>query len=86
MLLPASSDVCFSSSGTSKSSPVKPKQVRKQSRPTGRERGLPKSYLMNIFKHFAKTKVSADVYPVLREVYVPKTFTLYPVYIVDLKV
>ncbi|XP_055006269.1 centromere protein T [Boleophthalmus pectinirostris] len=30
--------------------------------------GLPKSYLMNVFKHFTKTKVSADVYPVLKDV------------------
>lgn len=67
MILTASSDVCFSSSGTSKSSPAKSKQVRKTSRFAERERGLPKSYLMNVFKHFAKTKVSADVYPVLKE-------------------
>lgn len=85
MILPGSSDVCFSSSGTSKSSPVKPKRVRKPSRPAGRAGGLPRSYLMNVFKHFAKAKVSADVYPVLKEVYVPRTFTLYPLYIVDLE-
>ncbi|XP_029702229.1 centromere protein T-like [Takifugu rubripes] len=55
-------------SGPSKSSPAKSKQVRKPSRPRKRQEGLPKSYLMNVFKHFAKTKVSADVYPVLNEV------------------
>lgn len=68
MLLTASSDVVFCSSGTSKSSPAKSKQIKKTSRPGKREGGLPKSYLMNVFKHFAKTKVSADVYPVLKEV------------------
>ncbi|XP_067432967.1 centromere protein T isoform X1 [Thunnus thynnus] len=49
--------------------PGKTKQVRQ--RKTGaakRETGLPKSYLMNVFKHFAKTKVSADVYPVLKDI------------------
>ncbi|XP_027140713.1 FK506-binding protein 5 isoform X2 [Larimichthys crocea] len=46
---------------------AKPKQVRKRAGPAKREAGLPKSYLMNVFKHFAKTKVSADVYPVLKE-------------------
>ncbi|TWW81291.1 centromere protein T isoform X2 [Takifugu flavidus] len=55
-------------SGPSKSSPAKSKQVRKPPRPRKRQEGLPKSYLMNVFKHFAKTKVSADVYPVLNEV------------------
>ncbi|KAK7919618.1 hypothetical protein WMY93_010902 [Mugilogobius chulae] len=30
--------------------------------------GLPKSYLMNVFKHFAKAKVSTDVYPHLKDV------------------
>ncbi|KAM7381720.1 hypothetical protein PAMA_012521 [Pampus argenteus] len=49
--------------------PGKTKQVRQ--RKTGaakRETCLPKSYLMGAFKHFAKTKVSADVYPVLKEI------------------
>ncbi|KAE8284229.1 Centromere protein T [Larimichthys crocea] len=46
---------------------AKPKQVRKRAGPAKREAGLPKSYLMNVFKHFAKTKVSADVYPVLKQ-------------------
>ncbi|XP_068613999.1 centromere protein T-like [Brachionichthys hirsutus] len=45
----------------------KPKTTRKRSRPAAKEGGLPKSYLMNVFKHFAKTKVSADIYPVLKE-------------------
>ncbi|XP_029134146.2 enolase-phosphatase E1 [Labrus bergylta] len=46
-----------------------PKQVRKRREgPSRKAGGLPKSYLMNIFKHFAKTKVSADVYPVLQEI------------------
>ncbi|XP_044035223.1 uncharacterized protein cenpt [Siniperca chuatsi] len=46
----------------------KPKQVRKRrTGPAKKEGGLPKSYLMAVFKHFAKTKVSADVYPVLKE-------------------
>ncbi|TKS89830.1 Centromere protein T [Collichthys lucidus] len=48
-------------------SEAKPKQVRKRAGPAKREAGLPKSYLMNVFKHFAKTKVSADVYPVLQQ-------------------
>ncbi|XP_035515992.1 centromere protein T [Morone saxatilis] len=57
-------------SSTSESLPaVKPKQVRKvRIGPAKRETGLPKSYLMGVFKHFAKTKVSADVYPVLKEI------------------
>ncbi|KAM7370861.1 hypothetical protein PAMP_010375 [Pampus punctatissimus] len=48
--------------------PGKTKQVRRRKTGTAkRETGLPKSYLMGTFKHFAKTKVSADVYPVLKE-------------------
>uniref|UniRef100_UPI0037E8546C enolase-phosphatase E1 n=1 Tax=Semicossyphus pulcher TaxID=241346 RepID=UPI0037E8546C len=47
----------------------KPKQVRKKrAGPTRKQGSLPKSYLMGVFKHFAKTKVSADVYPVLQEI------------------
>ncbi|XP_068161893.1 centromere protein T [Antennarius striatus] len=46
----------------------KPKQTRRRSRSTAKNDGLPKNYLMNVFKHFAKTKVSADVYPVLKEI------------------
>ncbi|XP_060883519.1 FK506-binding protein 5 isoform X2 [Labrus mixtus] len=46
-----------------------PKQVRKRrAGPSRKAGGLPKNYLMSIFKHFAKTKVSADVYPVLQEI------------------
>ncbi|XP_023196312.1 centromere protein T isoform X2 [Xiphophorus maculatus] len=48
---------------------VKPKQARR--RQTGlsrRETVLPKTYLTSVFKHFAKTKVSADVFPVLNEI------------------
>ncbi|XP_024865752.1 centromere protein T isoform X2 [Kryptolebias marmoratus] len=48
---------------------VKPKQVRRRkTRTTRNEAVLPKTYLMSVFKHFAKTKVSADVYPVLNEI------------------
>ncbi|XP_028287066.1 centromere protein T isoform X2 [Parambassis ranga] len=56
-------------SGTSEAVPsAKPKQVRqRKSRSTKKEACLPKNYLMGVFKHFAKTKVSADVYPVLSE-------------------
>ncbi|XP_043959248.1 centromere protein T isoform X2 [Gambusia affinis] len=48
---------------------AKPKQARR--RRTGlsrRETVLPKTYLTSVFKHFAKTKVSADVFPVLNEI------------------
>uniref|UniRef100_A0AAV2LAP7 CENP-T/Histone H4 histone fold domain-containing protein n=1 Tax=Knipowitschia caucasica TaxID=637954 RepID=A0AAV2LAP7_KNICA len=44
----------------------KPRAQRKP-RSSKSDPGLPKSYVMNVFKHFAKTKVSADVYPVLKE-------------------
>lgn len=43
------------------------KRIQRKPRSARSEPGLPKSYLMNVFKHFAKTKVSADVYPVLNE-------------------
>ncbi|CAJ1081090.1 centromere protein T [Xyrichtys novacula] len=47
----------------------KPKQARKRGKRSARKEGsLPKSYLMGIFKHFAKTKVAADVYPILQEI------------------
>ncbi|XP_022056124.2 centromere protein T isoform X1 [Acanthochromis polyacanthus] len=47
---------------------TKPKQVRQRKKgPAKKSAGLPKSYLMAVFRHFAKTKVSADVYPVLSE-------------------
>ncbi|KAK2820373.1 hypothetical protein Q5P01_023332 [Channa striata] len=57
-------------SGTSKGSTVaKPgKPIQRKRGPVKKEPGLPKSYLMAVFKHFAKTKVSADVYPVLKEI------------------
>ncbi|KAI4872979.1 hypothetical protein NFI96_023667 [Prochilodus magdalenae] len=29
---------------------------------------LPKNYVMSVFKHFAKTKVASDVYPVINEI------------------
>lgn len=68
ILLTTFSNICFASSGTSENQPApKTKQVRRRTRTAKREGGLPKTYLMNVFKHFAKTKVSADVYPVLKE-------------------
>ena len=45
----------------------KPKAARKKRATSTKDSGLPKSYIMSVFKHFAKTKVSADVYPVLKE-------------------
>ncbi|KAM4624481.1 uncharacterized protein cenpt [Polymixia lowei] len=46
--------------------PVKP---RKTTRPRKKqEPGLPKSYLMAVFRHFSRTRVSPDVYPVLQEI------------------
>ncbi|XP_062298815.1 centromere protein T [Scomber scombrus] len=48
--------------------PAKEKQVRQRKTGAAKTKtALPKSYLMNVFKHFAKTKVSADVYPVLQQ-------------------
>ncbi|XP_047233272.1 centromere protein T [Girardinichthys multiradiatus] len=50
-------------------STAKPKQVRRRKpRRSKKEAVLPKTYLMGVFKHFAKTKVSADVFPVLNEI------------------
>lgn len=47
---------------------VKPKAVRgKRAGSAKKDPGLSKSYIMSVFKHFAKTKVSTDVYPVLKE-------------------
>ncbi|XP_068439931.1 Golgi integral membrane protein 4 isoform X2 [Clinocottus analis] len=47
----------------------KQKQVRKKrTGPAKKKTDLPKSYLMSVFRHFAKTKVSEDVYPVLNEI------------------
>ncbi|XP_037319093.2 protein IWS1 homolog A [Pungitius pungitius] len=58
------------SSSTGEGFPApKPKRVRKRGKgPAKKETDLPKSYLMAVFKHFAKTKVSTDVYPVLNEI------------------
>lgn len=67
-MVTASPDVYNSSSGTSENPPATSKQVRKTSRRAKGEAGLSKSYLMNVFKHFAKTRVSSDVYPVLKDV------------------
>ncbi|KAM4716333.1 uncharacterized protein cenpt isoform 2-T2 [Anableps anableps] len=45
---------------------AKPKQARRRrTGPSRKETVLPKTYLMSVFRHFAKTKVSADVFPVL---------------------
>uniref|UniRef100_A0A096M8H9 Centromere protein T-like n=1 Tax=Poecilia formosa TaxID=48698 RepID=A0A096M8H9_POEFO len=61
---------CQRENSASKALPAaKPKQARR--RRTGlsrRKTVLPKTYLMSVFKHFAKTKVSADVFPVLNEI------------------
>ncbi|AWP17686.1 putative centromere protein T [Scophthalmus maximus] len=46
---------------------AKPKRVQ-QRRPAKKAACLPKSYLMSVFRHFAKAKVSPDVYPVLSEI------------------
>ncbi|XP_071383805.1 centromere protein T isoform X2 [Centroberyx affinis] len=57
------------SAATEGLAPAKPKRVTAvKTRPAKKEPGLPKSYLMGVFKHFAKTKVSPDVYPVLKEI------------------
>ncbi|XP_029383772.1 centromere protein T isoform X2 [Echeneis naucrates] len=56
-------------SNTSEALPeTKPKKVHRKRTVAKKEAGLPKSYLVGVFKHFAKTKVSADVYPVLKEI------------------
>ncbi|KAG1958631.1 centromere protein T [Pimephales promelas] len=47
-----------------------PPQVTKRAPRKKRQAGvdvLPKSYIMSVFKHFAKTKVASDVYPVVNE-------------------
>ena len=69
-MLTTCSSLCSSTSGTSEALPAaKPKQVQRRKRgPAAKSRTLPKSYLMSTFRHFAKAKVSADVYPVLDEV------------------
>ncbi|XP_011486321.1 centromere protein T [Oryzias latipes] len=49
--------------------PAKPKQARKKRTKVSTGKGvLPKAYLMSVFRHFSKTKVSPDVYPVLNEI------------------
>ncbi|CAL8304018.1 unnamed protein product [Lota lota] len=46
--------------------PARPRKVRaKRVGAAGRTAHLSKSYLMSTFKHFAKTRVAMDVYPVL---------------------
>uniref|UniRef100_A0A3P9L5E3 CENP-T/Histone H4 histone fold domain-containing protein n=1 Tax=Oryzias latipes TaxID=8090 RepID=A0A3P9L5E3_ORYLA len=49
--------------------PAKPKQARRKRTKVSTGKGvLPKAYLMSVFRHFSKTKVSPDVYPVLNEI------------------
>ncbi|XP_053722447.1 centromere protein T [Synchiropus splendidus] len=50
------------------SNPPKPKVRQKKPAAPKKRTSLPKSYLMATFKHFAKTRVSGDVYPVLSEI------------------
>ncbi|XP_076880038.1 uncharacterized protein cenpt [Brachyhypopomus gauderio] len=45
---------------------VKPRP--RQKRHTASDHVLPKSYVMSVFKHFAKTRVAGDVYPVINEI------------------
>uniref|UniRef100_A0A3Q2QGB9 Centromere protein T n=1 Tax=Fundulus heteroclitus TaxID=8078 RepID=A0A3Q2QGB9_FUNHE len=52
----------------SSSSEALPKAKQKQVRRKKTEAVLPKTCLMSVFKHFAKTKVSADVFPALNNV------------------
>ncbi|KAG5848480.1 hypothetical protein ANANG_G00098890 [Anguilla anguilla] len=48
---------------------AKPKPQRKgRAAPSQKEPGLPKSYVMTAFKHFAKTTVSSEAYPVLKDI------------------
>ncbi|KAG9336984.1 hypothetical protein JZ751_030002 [Albula glossodonta] len=48
---------------------AKPKPTRKpRAAPYQQSKGLPKSYIMSTFKHFAKTTVSSDTYPVLKDI------------------
>ncbi|XP_077481422.1 uncharacterized protein cenpt [Stigmatopora argus] len=56
------------SSSTAGVPPAKAKPVRKRrSRAQPKNDGLPKNYLMKTFRHFAKTKVSGDVYSFLKD-------------------
>ncbi|KAK9955042.1 hypothetical protein ABG768_014950 [Culter alburnus] len=43
------------------------KRAPRKKRQTGTD-VLPKSYVMSVFKHFAKTKVASDVYPAINEI------------------
>ncbi|XP_073681152.1 uncharacterized protein cenpt [Garra rufa] len=43
------------------------KRAPRQKRQTGVD-VLPKSYVMSVFKHFAKSKVASDVYPAINEI------------------
>ena len=47
--------------------PVAGKSKPRQGRRRAADPTLPKSYVQNMFKHFAKTQVSKDVYPVVNE-------------------
>lgn len=54
--------------GSSTEAAAKPKPVKERlRRPSMKKTVLPKAYLMSVFKHFAKTNVSADVFPILNE-------------------
>ncbi|XP_051733799.1 uncharacterized protein cenpt [Ctenopharyngodon idella] len=43
------------------------KRAPRKKRQTGAD-VLPKSYVMSVFKHFAKTKVASDIYPAINEI------------------
>ncbi|KPP65999.1 hypothetical protein Z043_115541 [Scleropages formosus] len=43
-------------------------QLKQRAPATDKNPALPRSYVMSTFKHFAKTKVSSDIYPVLKEI------------------
>ncbi|KAJ8281149.1 hypothetical protein GJAV_G00064110 [Gymnothorax javanicus] len=48
---------------------AKPKPQRKgRAGPSQKAPGLPKSYVMSTFKHFAKTTVSSDCFPLLKDI------------------
>ncbi|XP_058613112.1 myb-like protein X isoform X2 [Onychostoma macrolepis] len=66
-------------SRTTQSTPTVLKEVNTGPAPQVAKRGprqkrqtgvnvLPKSYVMSVFKHFAKTKVASDVYPAINEI------------------
>ncbi|XP_056153752.1 centromere protein T-like [Lampris incognitus] len=51
------------------SAPAQPRKAQRKKKTLAKSKpSLPKSYLMGVFKHFAKTKVSADVYPALQKI------------------